>query len=407
MRLFFVTFAVFLSLATFRCQVPIRFQSCIEKSWGVDCEKVCDEKCRRGCGRLDGKCDEEPLLKLLEQLPPPLPPSSSLAVKSEASVGKNPGCGMIGFNSSSLGLPPHFADLVSFRYSSLQWYDPMPVEKGDGRCHFLPRDGVGWKGLGRTPLGSKLANDDGRASFHSVCREFLLSQALASLRIPVISVTNLYLLPCMEDAVIRDLNYEGEYNVLVGGVLERGVGRINRLGQVLTETSFNEVCKLTHKACGCSRQCFFNETAVRLGEMAGSWAAVGFTHGNLNSDNLSVDGLTFDLNVASFLGRYDLAYVSNKVDEEEGLYRFGRQAEGVKWMLTRTAEILGGVDLFEVVLAFEEALIREFNSRMELRLGKFEDKEEVLSVLYPRPHPLYRYIQLVEEKMGDWELEAW
>ncbi|GMH61798.1 hypothetical protein TrRE_jg8541 [Triparma retinervis] len=211
----------------------------------------------------------------------------------------------------------------------------------------------------------------------------------------------------MEDAVIRDLNYEGEYNVLVGGVLERGVGRINRLGQVLTETSFNEVCKLTHKACGCSRQCFFNETAVRLGEMAGSWAAVGFTHGNLNSDNLSVDGLTFDLNVASFLGRYDLAYVSNKVDEEEGLYRFGRQAEGVKWMLTRTAEILGGVDLFEVVLAFEEALIREFNSRMELRLGKFEDKEEVLSVLYPRPHPLYRYIQLVEEKMGDWELEAW
>ncbi|GMI24443.1 hypothetical protein TrCOL_g609 [Triparma columacea] len=342
---------------------------------------------------------------------PPHPTTSKLAVKSEMSVGKSPGCGMIGFNGTATPPP----DLVSFRYSSLQWYDPTPVEKGDGRCHSSIRGDRGWKGLGKTPLGTGLANDDGRATFQAVCREYLLSHALSSLRVPVIPTTNLFLLPCLEDASIRDRNYEGTYYLYVGGVLERGVGRIHRLGQVLDESSFNEVCKLTHKGCDCSRRCFFNETAKKLGIMAGSWAAVGFTHGNLNSDNISVDGLTFDLNVASFLGRYDLDYVSNKVDEEGLLYSFGRQAEGVKWMLRRTAEILGGVDLVEVDLAFDDALINEFHARMELRVffGEINDdeeednEEEETSVLYPRPHQLYRYIQLVEEKAGDWELEAW
>jgi hypothetical protein len=272
-------------------QIPIQFQGCID-SWGINCENRCD--CPERCGRLTGRCEESmsspphPTTSKLavksemsvgkspgcdesiSSLPHPI--TSKLAVKSETSVGKSPGCGMIGFNGTAT--PP--SDLVSFRYSSLQWYDPTPVEKGDGRCHSSIRGDRGWKGLGKSPLGTGLANDDGRATFQAGCREYLLSHALSSLRVPVIPTTNLFLLPCLEDASIRDRNYEGTYYLYVGGVLERGVGRIHRLGQVLDESSFNEVCKLTHKGCDCSRPCFFNETAKKLGIMAGSWAAVGF-----------------------------------------------------------------------------------------------------------------------------------
>ena len=72
-----------------------------------------------------------------------------------------------------------------------------------------------------------------------------------------------------------------------------------------------------------------------------AWMASGFTHGVMNTDNMSLLGVTADLNVFGFLNRYDEQFVSNHIDDQ-GRYRFGKQAKIYKWNLHRLADAMAG-----------------------------------------------------------------
>ena len=72
-----------------------------------------------------------------------------------------------------------------------------------------------------------------------------------------------------------------------------------------------------------------------------AWMATGFTHGVMNTDNMSLLGVTADLNVFGFLNRYDKDFVSNHIDDQSR-YRFGKQAKIYKWNLHRLADAMAG-----------------------------------------------------------------
>ena len=81
-------------------------------------------------------------------------------------------------------------------------------------------------------------------------------------------------------------------------------------------------------------RCFLHKFSTRLAALIASWNAYGFVHGVMNTDNISLLGQTIDLNVFGFLGKYDLQWTSNHIDEENR-YRFGNQKQIGKWNLRR------------------------------------------------------------------------
>ena len=90
-------------------------------------------------------------------------------------------------------------------------------------------------------------------------------------------------------------------------------------------------------------RCFLHKFSTRLAALIASWNAYGFVHGVMNTDNISLLGQTIDLNVFGFVGKYDLQWTSNHIDEENR-YRFGNQKQIGRWNLHRLIDALAQAD---------------------------------------------------------------
>jgi uncharacterized protein YdiU (UPF0061 family) len=88
-------------------------------------------------------------------------------------------------------------------------------------------------------------------------------------------------------------------------------------------------------------RCLLRRVVRRSAALVAAWTAAGFAHGVMNTDNMSILGISLDLNVYGFLERYSEGFVPNKIDDE-GRYAFGQQAEMMRWNLARLASALGG-----------------------------------------------------------------
>lgn len=99
---------------------------------------------------------------------------------------------------------------------------------------------------------------------------------------------------------------------------------------------------------------FFREVTRRTARMVAEWQCVGFCHGVLNTDNMSVVGLTIDYGPFGFLDRYDPDHVCNASDNA-GRYAYNKQPEVCKWNLQKLAEALEP----ELPLALAEAILAE------------------------------------------------
>ncbi|CAJ1383615.1 unnamed protein product, partial [Effrenium voratum] len=88
-------------------------------------------------------------------------------------------------------------------------------------------------------------------------------------------------------------------------------------------------------------RCLLERTVQRTAALVAAWMAVGFAHGVMNTDNLSLLGLTVDLNVYGFLSKYDPAWAPNHIDDT-ARYAFGAQPEIAKWNLERLSDALTG-----------------------------------------------------------------
>jgi uncharacterized protein YdiU (UPF0061 family) len=218
------------------------------------------------------------------------------------------------------------------------------------------------KGAGRTPY-SRTA--DGRAVMRSSVREFLCSEAMHHLGVPT---TRALCLVGTGERVLRDMFYDGRAAHEPGAVVCRVAPSFLRFGHFEIFAAREDRDTLQRLLDFTIRHHFpelgapnpdsyvqlVAEVARRTAQMIVHWARVGFVHGVMNTDNMSILGLTIDYGPYGFLEGYDPNWTPNTTDAQGRRYRFGNQPQIAFWNLVRFAEAL--LPLVEDEKALEEAL---------------------------------------------------
>ena len=124
----------------------------------------------------------------------------------------------------------------------------------------------------------------------------------------------------------------------------------------------------------------FEELVKKTAEMAALWQCVGFCHGVLNTDNMSMLGLTIDYGPYAFLENYDPNFICNHSDNE-GRYSYKNQPEMCKWNLLKLAEALDPLlpkkDSKDYVNVNYDAYFNDcYRERMVQKLGLKDEGEE-------------------------------
>jgi uncharacterized protein YdiU (UPF0061 family) len=231
---------------------------------------------------------------------------------------------------------------------------------GDGRAITLAemiaaggsRQELQLKGAGLTPY-SRTA--DGRAVLRSSLREFLCSEAMHWLGVPT---TRALSLCATGEAVIRDMFYDGNPAPEPGAIVCRVAPSFVRFGnfQVLEKEIQKQLADyvIRHHFAGKSYVEWYHEVCRRTGALMADWMRLGFVHGVMNTDNLSILGLTIDYGPYGWLEGYDPAWTPNTTDAQGRRYCYGNQPYIAQWNLARLAEAL--LPLIPEVPALEEGL---------------------------------------------------
>jgi uncharacterized protein YdiU (UPF0061 family) len=227
---------------------------------------------------------------------------------------------------------------------------------GDGRVinlgEIVNKEGRRWvlqlKGAGPTPY-SRTA--DGFAVLRSSIREFLCSEAMYHLGIPT---TRALSLVTTGDQVIRDMFYDGNPRPEPGAIVCRTAPSFTRFGNFEILTWRGELDLLRRFADYTIRTDFphlgepskevycawFNEICKSTAKMIVHWLRTGFVHGVMNTDNMSILGLTIDYGPYGWLEDYDPDWTPNTTDAQGRRYRFGNQAEIARWNLIQLANAI-------------------------------------------------------------------
>ncbi|WP_282296241.1 protein adenylyltransferase SelO [Stenotrophomonas sp. PS02289] len=241
---------------------------------------------------------------------------------------------------------------------------------GDGRAislgELVTAQGERWelqlKGAGRTPYSR---GADGRAVLRSSIREFLCSEAMHHLGVPT---TRALSLVGTGDAVVRDMFYDGHPRAEPGAVVCRVAPSFLRFGSFELPASRGDIELLRQLADACIARDFpeldgagasrytrwFGLICERTAIMVAHWMRVGFVHGVMNTDNMSVLGLTIDYGPYGWVEDYDPDWTPNTTDAQGRRYRFGTQPQVAYWNLTRLAQALA--PLFEDAAPLHEGL---------------------------------------------------
>jgi len=245
---------------------------------------------------------------------------------------------------------------------------------GDGRAislgEALDARGQRWelqlKGAGPTPYSR---GADGRAVLRSSIREFLCSEAMHHLGIPT---TRALCLVETGEAVVRDMFYDGHPREEPGAVVCRVAPSFIRFGHFELPASRGDVALLRQLVDFCIARDYpelatvpggeprlgewFGQVAERTARMVAHWMRVGFVHGVMNTDNMSILGLTIDYGPYGWIDDFDRDWTPNTTDAHGRRYRFGWQPKIAYWNLTRLAHALA--PLFEDPAPLREGLQR-------------------------------------------------
>ena len=220
---------------------------------------------------------------------------------------------------------------------------------GDGRAINLGEVQVGsgdhWalqlKGAGITPY-SRTA--DGLAVLRSSVREFLCSEAMFHLGVPTTRALSLVL---TGDKVLRDMFYQGNPEYEPGAIVCRVAPSFIRFGNFQIFAAREDHANLKKLVEFTMRNDFGHEGTIeptdvaawffdvcqRTCEMVIHWMRVGFVHGVMNTDNMSILGLTIDYGPYGWLEGYDPGWTPNTTDAQGKRYRFGNQPLVAHWNL--------------------------------------------------------------------------
>ena len=218
------------------------------------------------------------------------------------------------------------------------------------------------KGSGVTPY-SRTA--DGLAVLRSSVREFLCSEAMHHLGVPTTRALSLIL---TGENVIRDMFYNGNPKAEPGAVVCRVAQSFTRFGSFQLLAARGDIDLLKKLVDYTIRTDFphlgqpsvavylawFEEVCRRTAKMIVHWQRVGFVHGVMNTDNMSILGLTIDYGPYGWLENYDPNWTPNTTDVEQRRYRFGNQPQIAFWNLGQLANAL--YPLIEQVEPLQQAI---------------------------------------------------
>ena len=300
-------------------------------------------------------------------------------------------------NALLSGMQPHATCYGGHQFGN--WAGQL----GDGRAINLGDVLVGedktltlqLKGAGETPFSRSA---DGLAVLRSSVREFLCSEAMHHLGIPTTRALSLCL---TGDQVMRDMLYDGNAALEPGAVVCRVAPSFTRFGHYqmlaargeteLLETFFahhsvRDFPELGGLAEGKDRVlAWLQLVSDRTALMIAHWMRVGFVHGVMNTDNMSVLGETIDYGPYGWLENYDPDWTPNTTDAGGKRYRFAHQPAVAQWNLLQLANALyplvGEAEPLEAILAsFEQCYVGHFQHMQTQKLGfaKFEEGDAAL-----------------------------
>jgi uncharacterized protein YdiU (UPF0061 family) len=259
---------------------------------------------------------------------------------------------------------------------------------GDGRALLIGqirnRDGALWdlqlKGAGRTPY-SRFA--DGRAVMRSTIREYLASEAMAALGIPT---SRALAIVATGERVARETAEPGAILARLApshvrfGHFEHFFhhGQKDKVGVLADHVIAEHFPDLAGDYAA-----WFGEVVRRTARLIAAWQAAGFAHGVMNTDNMSILGLTLDYGPYGFMDAYDPWFVCNHSDTQ-GRYAFTNQPAVALWNLRALAlalsTLIDTATLVDILNTFEEHFAAAYRARMCAKLGLAdgEDGDDML-----------------------------
>jgi uncharacterized protein YdiU (UPF0061 family) len=264
------------------------------------------------------------------------------------------------------GMQPYAANYGGHQFG--HWAGQL----GDGRAISLGEAindaGERWelqlKGAGLTPYSR---GADGRAVLRSSVREFLCSEAMHHLGVPT---TRALSLVDTGELVLRDMFYDGNAKPERGAIVCRVAPSFIRFGNFELPASRGDQALLKQlvdftirrdfpELCGQGEALYaewFAQVCERTARTIAHWMRVGFVHGVMNTDNMSILGLTIDYGPYGWIDNYDAEWTPNTTDAQRRRYRFGQQSDVAWWNLSRLAGALA--PLFADVAPLQAGLDR-------------------------------------------------
>ena len=268
---------------------------------------------------------------------------------------------------------------ISTVYAGHQFGYFVP-QLGDGRSCLVGEISnyeVSLKGAGTSPFSR---GADGRAVLRSSIREYLCSIAMEALNIPT---TKALALVASDTGVYRE---HLENASIVTRVAESHIRfghfeffaangqneNVKKLADFVIKHHMPEVDKENYLD-------LFKEVVRSTALMIARWQAQGFAHGVMNTDNMSILGLTIDYGPFSFMETYNPGFICNHSDTQ-GRYSFEKQPSVALWNLHRLADALKSLvnetQLKDALSEYEPALVKEYSSLMRRKFGLLEVNDE-------------------------------
>ena len=321
-------------------------------------------------------------------------------LRLERPAERGPAVEVLAGNRVTSSMKPYAARYGGHQFGS--WAGQL----GDGRAISLGEvdavDGSRWeiqlKGAGPTPYSRRA---DGRAVLRSSLREFLCSEAMHWLGVPT---TRALSLVATGDTVIRDMFYSGDPRPEKGAIVARVAPTFIRFGNFEIMTASGEIENLKALADYVIRHHYpefgepseavyprwFEEVCRRTAVMIAHWMTVGFVHGVMNTDNMSILGVTIDYGPYGWLEPYDPGWTPNTTDFGSRRYAFGQQPRIALWNLLALAHALtplvkSETDLSQGIEIYRATLGETYQAFMLRKLGfepaKAGDDEPLLGEL--------------------------
>lgn len=253
------------------------------------------------------------------------------------------------------------------------------LQLGDGRAILLGeivdrtgrRRDIQLKGAGRTPFSR---GGDGRAALGPVLREYIVSEAMAALGVPT---TRSLAAIATGEPVERETLLPGALLVRVAAshirvgtfqffAARQDLDGIRLLADHVIARHYPEAGQAENQY-----PALLEQVVIAQADLIARWMLVGFIHGVMNTDNVSLAGETIDYGPCAFLDAYDPATVFSSIDRH-GRYAFGNQPQIGLWNLTRLAETLLPLlaDPPEAAIAVAEEVLATFQPRFAQAHGQ-------------------------------------